>query len=258
MAACPYGRASICFPLSLPAQAALKAIEASSGLPARAAEVAGYTTCKTRAAGASSVRLQLLRGGGSGEEPPEQGAHLVAVRAAGREGWLLGLAGMRTREEGQPDGMEVVILARPDTKLGALMYLSEETLRELMLEGAAVEVRFCRFLLPVQHDCPEQWLRDRLLRLANLVEEAYPAPPSAPDPPPELVRAVLAAAGLAVGLAVGAAAGDRQTVLPADHGNRVSEEELGYWDEEMRLNTRCAATMDGSARLDYFMSHMPA
>ena len=32
------------------------------------------------------------------------------------------------------------------------------------------EVRFVRPLLPVQHDCPEQWLRDRLLRLANLVE----------------------------------------------------------------------------------------
>jgi len=253
MAACPYGKASMCFPLAIPVKAALNVLRDIDEVPVSTAEVAGFTTGKTRAAGADSFRLHLPAADAP-EQVPHQGAHLVALRFKGHESWLPGLAGMRRPQEGSPAGMEVVVLGRPDAKFTALMYLPEDTLVELAPVGSIVEFRLLRFLLPVQHDCPEQWLRDRLLRLANLVEEAFSVY-TAPPPPAEEVRAALQGAGLCFGAEPKERAGP---TLPADTGDRVSQEELGYWDEEMRLNTRCAATMDGGSRMDYFMSHLPA
>lgn len=256
MALCPYGRASVCFPLTVSARAALSALAAAEGLPITEAEVAGYTTEKTRAAGAASVRLHLLGDGAAGSVSWQQGAHLTALRATSGGGWLLGLAGTRRPQEGLPPGLELVVMARPDQKFGSLMYLPEETLRALMPEGSRVELRAVRPLLPVQHDCPEQWLRDRLLKLADIVEVAFSASPAGgPSPPQEKVSQALQQAGL---LLMQDATGLQQLpTLPADTGNRVSPAELGYWEEEMRLNARCAASMEGQARLDHYMSHLP-
>merc|ERR1719436_1752633 len=66
---------------------------------------------------------------------------------------------------------------------------------------APVEVRLLRTLLPVQADCPAQWLRDRLLRLADLVEEAFGGDGSAAidGSGPEELRAALLRAGLRPG-----------------------------------------------------------
>lgn len=139
------------------------------------------------------------------------------------------------------------MLGRPDRTLGAVMYLPEEVLAVLLPSGhpAPAEVRFVRLLLPVQHDCPPQWLRDRLLRLADLVDTTFAGVSQA-----EALAAVCERAGLRLvepGPKLGAGT---HTALPADAGNRISEEELGYWDEEMRWSTRCGASMDGAARLD--------
>lgn len=250
LAPCPYGRASQCFPLSIEASAALAAASGSEDALVLEGIVAGHTTFKTRAAGAESVRLEFSIGASAPE--PEEGAHLIAVRAHGREGWLPGLAGTRRPVERAPLAVEVVVFGRPDGKLASLMYLPESTLREWMPTGAAVELRFIRNLLPVQHDCPEQWLRDRLLRLANLVEDAYSK--SHPRPPGDVLHALARA-----GLRLEGEAARCETVLPAKLSAAEQEEELGYWHEEAKLNTRCAGTMDDShqSRLDELMSHMP-
>lgn len=196
------------------------------------------------------MRLHLLA---PLSRPLEQGSYLVSLRAPNQKGWLLGLAGTRPRIDGPPDGLEVVVLARPDLRCTALMYLPEETLETLAPIGQKVQLRALRPLLPVQHDCPEQWLRDRLLKLADMVEVAFSEGHSAPQP--EVIREALQSAGLHV---VGKTSAKTELpILPADAGNRVSEEELGYWNEEMRLNTRCAASMEGESRLDAYMAHMP-
>lgn len=196
------------------------------------ATVAGYTTQKTREAGAASVRLNV--------RSPESGAHLVLLRARGCGGWLPGLAGTRGSRDGTP-AVEAVVLGRSDVLFTSVMYLGEETLKELFPEGSDIEVRFVELLLPVQHDCPPQWLRDRLLRLADLVETKYASVPRGETLGDALIRA---------GLTFLKPSG-RETALHADAGNRMSEEELGYWNEEMRLNTRCGALMNGTERLDY-------
>eukprot|EP00928_Gymnodinium_smaydae_P085764 TRINITY_DN69374_c0_g1_i1.p1 TRINITY_DN69374_c0_g1~~TRINITY_DN69374_c0_g1_i1.p1 ORF type:complete len:267 (+),score=62.69 TRINITY_DN69374_c0_g1_i1:52-852(+) len=257
-ATCPFGRASLCFPLAVPAKAALAALaaaESEGSSPtdaAAAAEVSGYTTGKTRAAGADSLRVLLLA-----DAPVAPGAHLVTLRAPGQTGWLVGLAGTRqARPDASPDGLEVLVLARPDARFQKVMYLPEATLQDLFPLGSSVPVRFLRPLLPTQHDCPEQWLRDRLLRLANMVEEMYS---SQPETAGHELQVTLERAGLRFVDAADAAAARQKTPLapPADSGDRVSEEELGYWNEEMKWNTRCGASMNGESRLDYFMSHMP-
>merc|ERR1740121_2742032 len=118
--------------------------------------------------------------------------------------------------------MEVVVLARPNNALDTLMYLPEETMRELMPCGGLLDLRMMQFLLPVQHDCPEQWLRDRLLRLADLVEVAY-SEATAEQPGEQEVREALERAGLRLG---DFGDGRSDPALPADTGNRVSQEEL--------------------------------
>lgn len=248
---CQYGRASLVFPMSIPVEAALCVLAASDGLAVAAAEVAGHTTEKTRAAGAETVRLVLR---GERDCGVEQGAHLVAVRAAGRDGWLPGLAGTRRQDDGSPLGLEIVLLARLDAKFKNVMFLPESTLRELMPMGSAVEVRFVQRMLPVQHDCPEQWLRDRLLRLANMVEESF-VDASREVTARDEIRGALHRAGLRFEVEAG---GGKSCVPPADTGNRVSEEELGFWDEEARLNTRCGTYQSGEERLDAYMAHLPA
>merc|ERR1719436_958287 len=68
---------------------------------------------------------------------------------------------------------------------------------------APVEVRLLRTLLPVQADCPAQWLRDRLLRLADLVEETFAGSPEWESAgSPEELHAVLLRAGLRPGAPV--------------------------------------------------------
>eukprot|EP00933_Yihiella_yeosuensis_P005063 TRINITY_DN109486_c0_g1_i1.p1 TRINITY_DN109486_c0_g1~~TRINITY_DN109486_c0_g1_i1.p1 ORF type:complete len:272 (+),score=42.34 TRINITY_DN109486_c0_g1_i1:46-816(+) len=240
MACCPTGRASVCFPLCISSQAAHGVIAAGESLKSVAADVVGLTTVKTFEAGAQSVRLRL-RESLDGVSANEEVAHLVLLRASGSRGWLPGLAGMRQyRLDSEQKAMEVVVLARPDSKMNAVMYLPEATLNELFPSDAGVEVRFLRELLPVQRDCPGQWLRDRLLRLADMVETEFEAVPCGY---PSL-KETLETAGLKI-VQEGHASERQMPVLPADSGDRISPAELGFWNEEMNLNTRCGATVPG-------------
>ncbi|CAE8599913.1 unnamed protein product [Polarella glacialis] len=254
MAYCPYGKASLCFPLSISRDAAMHVLHASESAVTLTADVVGLTTRKTHESGAASIRLELRPHATEIEGPTEQVAHLVAVRVGSgsgnsRSGWLPGLAGMR-RDNDEDGcgcrGMEVIVMARPNSRMDAVMYLPEATLDALFLrtKPGFVEVRLIRELLPVQYDCPAQWLRDRLLRLADMVDTEFEA--YGQSSPRELEE-TLKAAGLVLGAAE-SNSGRTKPELPADAGNRVSQDELGYWDEEMRLNTRCAAGPPG--RLD--------
>jgi len=206
--------------------------------------VTRYTTQKTFAAGACSICLRLQ----GNSLPVEQGAHLITIRSQGCSGWLPGLAGTRSPTLGEEPGIEVVVLGRPDQKLNKVMWLPEPTLSALyplaLGSGAGkVEVRFVKALLPVQHDCPEQWLRDRLLRLCDIVDTAFCA---ADEMQNLTVLDALQSAGLLLGH-------DHNALIagPADKGDRICNEELGYWDEEMKLNVRCGASMDGQVRQDF-------
>eukprot|EP00747_Dinoflagellata_sp_TGD_P164250 gnl/TRDRNA2_/TRDRNA2_183920_c0_seq1.p1 gnl/TRDRNA2_/TRDRNA2_183920_c0~~gnl/TRDRNA2_/TRDRNA2_183920_c0_seq1.p1 ORF type:complete len:264 (+),score=46.86 gnl/TRDRNA2_/TRDRNA2_183920_c0_seq1:76-867(+) len=248
MAVCPYGRASIVFPLCMSGKAALGILAAAEADGAREdaleADVAGYTTQKTREAGAYSVRLELRDGGG---KFPEPGAHLVVIRAPGCEGWLPGLAGTRTSANGGGSpGVEVVVLGRANVHMNAVMYLPESTLTVLYPSQGApspVQIRFLRLLLPVQHDCPPQWLRDRLLRLADMVDVDFSSTDTS-LPGGLTLDAALRRAGV---LLKNQENGDDRAG-PADKGDRISGEELGYWDEEMQFGQRCAGSMDGEQK----------
>eukprot|EP00927_Polykrikos_kofoidii_P053905 TRINITY_DN48428_c0_g1_i1.p1 TRINITY_DN48428_c0_g1~~TRINITY_DN48428_c0_g1_i1.p1 ORF type:complete len:257 (+),score=43.07 TRINITY_DN48428_c0_g1_i1:89-859(+) len=249
---CPYGKASMTFPMAIPADAALAVLSLINNQSiATAGCVEGHTTEKTRAAGAQTVRFGLS--GCVVDNLPEQGAHLVAVRAAGRDGWLPGVAGTRYRECDSSLGIETVIFARPDAKFMSVMFLPEHILRELFPTGTGAEIVFLRRLLPVQHDCPEQWLRDRLLRLANMVEESY-ANPKLAFAPLDRIRDALQRAGLRFDANF---VGPTACVLPADAGDRISDAELGYWKEEAEFNTRCGSMEAGDQRLDMYMACMP-
>lgn len=245
MVSCPFGKASLCFPLSISRAAALGVLEADAE-SALVTNVAGYTTQKTFEAGASSLRLTLHQDALA----PEPGAHLVLVRAAGHRGFLPGLAAPRCGgpKTGTEDGvgLEIVIFGRPNKSWNELMYLPEEVLQNLFPAGNTVELCFVRVLAPVQHDCPPQWLRDRLLRLADGVNTDFLSTCSKVRDIPQELQVMLESAGLQTG-------GDKvvqKIVGPADAGKRVGEDELGYWNEEMALNTRCGATMEGNTRLD--------
>lgn len=235
MAPVSYGRASLCFPLALSSEAWAAALVAETQASAEA-DVSGFTPQKTREAGACTVRLELRPG--SPELAP--GAHLVLIRAAGCDGWLPGLAGTRKPEDNQPPGLEVVVFGRPDKRRQSVMYLPDLTLQALFSTPSAC-VRPVQLLMPVQHDCPGQWLRDRLLRLADAVETEY---------------SKLASSGCDVltalrqgGIEITGEAED-ECVAPSDMGDRISQEELGYWTEEMKTGHRCAGSMDGQGRQD--------
>jgi len=230
----------MCFPLAVSSSTVCGVLQEEQDEGRLLGRVAGYTTNKTRAAGASALRVSFS----SQESAPAPGAYLVTVRADGESGALPGLAAPKCggpHEDGSLSGVEIVVFGRPDASHVRVMYLPEEVLRVLYRLDSEIEVRLLRPLLPVQHDCPEQWLRDRLLRLADGVEGLYQQCQVEVG-----LRDKLEGAGLRLS--------DARTrtplAMPADYGDRVSEEERGYWDEEMRLNTRCDATMDGEARLD--------
>jgi len=235
------------------------------------ATVAGYTTQKTHEAGACSVRLDIQTDSRS-LAPVGAGAYLVALRAKGRAGWLPGIAAPRCGGvESNVSGLEVIVFGRPDANFTALMYLPEDTLRILFpedstgtlstlneddddfdtlseldselgedLAGSAVEVRLIRHLLPVQRDCPPQWLRDRLLRLADIANESFCAAAGFTAGGREELRAALERAGLAL------VEGQAQ-VVPLNGG---SEDELGYWNEEMKSGVHCAAGVEGLGHLE--------
>lgn len=238
---CPYGKASLCFPLAVSGKCAL-------GLLAKApdevicADVLGYTTPLTREAGACSVRIALqLLPKVAIEFPP--GSYAVVLRARGRAGWLPGLANTKHVKDGLL--LEVVVLGRPDARLRAVMYLPEAVLAALWPCGAGLaEVQVLRpALLPQMADCPGQWLRDRLLKLADMLEDNFQAEASK-----DLLDETLTAAGLRLGDAsVGTGA---EAVLPADTGARTDKQELGYWKEEMDYGHLVAASMDGEQRMD--------
>eukprot|EP00929_Paragymnodinium_shiwhaense_P060366 TRINITY_DN30158_c1_g3_i7.p1 TRINITY_DN30158_c1_g3~~TRINITY_DN30158_c1_g3_i7.p1 ORF type:complete len:281 (-),score=48.87 TRINITY_DN30158_c1_g3_i7:115-957(-) len=280
MASCSYGKPSLTFPLSIPAATALALLEASGSQPVATADVTGHGTFKTRAAGAESVRLHVRIAEALATDHsfcrPEPGAHLVALRPQGQEQWLLGLAGTQAGQEADCPSLatEVVVLARPDKACSRFTYLPERTLRSLFPVASGDSpgtcgFRFLRYLKPTQRDCPEQWLRDRLLKLADMVEESVPVQ-QAPALSGARVRAALAGAGLAIDERSPEAVvfpadfaeegeGDAEAVPSGKHPSRISEEELGYWNEEMRLGNRCAGSMDGAQRrLDYLMGHLPA
>jgi len=285
-AACPFGKASRCFPLAIGRDAALgvmAAAESSSlvqqtfkrsatmacthameGMLFRT-DVAGYTTTKTQEAGASSVRLTVR----PGQALSDVGAYLVALRAPGRAGWLPGLAAPRcgggAGDATAPAGLEVVVFGRADVRFSALMFLPEDTLRVLFpnsddgtgipdldddmnddlnedsaefRKGKDVEVLFLRHLLPVQNDCPPQWLADRLLRLADAADEAFSSAGRVVGGLEE-IRCRLERAGL-------------EWVAPEATKVKVekmSEEEMGAWKEEMRSGQVCAAGVE--VRPDY-------
>mmetsp|Transcript_126483 Transcript_126483/g.282744 ORF Transcript_126483/g.282744 Transcript_126483/m.282744 type:complete len:254 (-) Transcript_126483:95-856(-) len=243
MAACPYGKASIVFPLCVSARTALGVLAATEGIPEEPAEVVGYTTDLTTEAGACSVRLSLQR-------PAEEvgwapGNYVAAVRAEGQDGWIPGLANTKHHAGGRL-GLEVVVLGRPSTDLKAAMYLSEATLRALWPCGPGMaQVRLLQpLLMPQMADCPGQWLRDRLLKLADRLEDQFEA--SAPSAGAE---AALGEALRVAGLRLGEGEGS-QIVGPADAGARMDDTELGYWKEEMEHGVHCAGAMEGSVRQD--------
>lgn len=234
MATCPYGKASLVFPLSIPAATGLGIVAAAEGLSKAAAkaDVVGYTTSKVRGAGACSLRLALPSGF---DLPP--GNYVATLRAKGHVGWLAGLANTRHSDTGI--GLEVVVMGRPDQKLRDLMYLPDSTIQELWPKGpGATEVRVLEPVLAKQQaDCPEQWLRDRLLKLADMLSEDSRFKASG-----DLLTS-LESAGLRM------VVGPTETVGPSDSGARIDGEELGYWKEEMDIGHRCGATMDGG-RMD--------
>ena len=75
---------------------------------------------------------------------------------------------------------------------------------------------------PVPSRWFSRWLRDRLLHLCDRLNASEP-PPGAAEAAP--LRAALQRCGLRPG-------GAEVTVAHADRGKRVSQEELGYWQEE--------------------------
>jgi len=231
----------MCFPLAVSSSTVCGVLHEEQDEGCLTGRVAGYTTNKTRAAGAAALRVKF----NSQESAPAPGAYLVTVRVEGQIGALPGLAAPKCggphEDHGTPSGVEIVVFGRPDASHVRVMYLPEEVLRELYRADSQIEVRLLRPLLPVQHDCPEQWLRDRLLRLADGVEGLYQQ---------DQLSGGLQEKLEAAGLKLSAASTRTPLAMPADYGDRVSEEERGYWDEEMRLNTRCDATMNGEARLD--------
>eukprot|EP00419_Tripos_fusus_P054554 CAMPEP_0172803554 /NCGR_PEP_ID=MMETSP1075-20121228/4582_1 /TAXON_ID=2916 /ORGANISM="Ceratium fusus, Strain PA161109" /LENGTH=250 /DNA_ID=CAMNT_0013641997 /DNA_START=30 /DNA_END=782 /DNA_ORIENTATION=+ len=240
MAACPYGKASLVFPLAIPAGAALAAVEATEEIPEVQARVIGYTTPLTSEAGACSVRFAVA-------QPLEcsPGNYLVAVRSKNHVGWLPGLA--NTKHQGEELLLEVVVLGRPDRRLQAVMYLPQETLSALWpcdgSEYGACLRLMKTSLLPQLSDCPGQWLRDRLLKLADMVEVQFK------------VKAGVASAALgaqleAAGLQLVDSLPESMSIGPADKGARIDEQELGYWTEEMDKGHRCAGAMDDSRRQD--------
>lgn len=279
MVNCPFGKASMVFPLAASAEAASLVValaeheaggSVSAGDPLLAlpdltvetegkrclkAQVTGYTTEKSRAAGASTVRVKVETSS-CGDEADRHallaGAHTICIRKEGGPGgWLPGLAGATGLADGSL-GLEVVVLARPDRLFDRVMYLPESVLRSLFPEedGACVEIRVFRTLEPTMQDCPEQWLRDRLLRLADKMETRYEKErhvvfarldgDGVQDPRDWLARAGLRpvqddTAVILDGIGI---------APPADADDRVSPGELGYWQEEADLNARCGAGVD--------------
>lgn len=236
MVECPYGKASICFPLSISRAAALGALDAQDE-GVLSAQVVGYTTQKTFEAGASSLRVKL----NYNSMAPSPGAFLVAVRAPGCQGFVPGLAAPRCggADRNSADcGFEIIIFGRPELTWSELMYLPEEVIRKLFPADASVDVRIVKSLAPVQHDCPPQWLRDRLLRLADGVESMY----SGGNADLSKLRCTLENAGLRP-----VQKGEEYIVPPADVGKRFGEDELGYWTEEAKLNARCGASKEGDS-----------
>ena len=224
---CSYGRASAVFPLSVSAAPAVALLKAASQAPAWRVEVQGYTTALTEEAGACSVRLAVTAN-------LEPGNYAVALQAPGFPGWLPGLGNTRKLADGRL-GLEVVVLARADSRHAAVTYLADETLRRLWPLGEPGHVRVLLPRLMKQlADCPGQWLRDRLLKLANCVEERYDSEPGSGS-----LLEELRSAGLAFVQA------EDEKVAHADEGQRISAAELGYWQEEADLGHRCAGSMDG-------------
>jgi len=229
----------MCFPLAI-CRSSVSGVLDAPDEGSVTAEVVGYTTQKTYEAGASSLRLKVHED----TVGLSLGHSLVAVKASGCAGFLPGIAAPRCGG-GQADdaefGLEVVIFGRPDLAWSGLMYLPEDVNKRLFTLDSAVEVRFVKHLGQVQHDCPPQWLRDLLLRLADRVQTAFTGER---DSVAELQLAVWRA-----GLVPRNEKVEQELVAPADRGNRVGEDELGYWNEEMMLNTRCGASAEGG-RLD--------
>lgn len=240
MVSCPCGKASLLFPLSIRRDAVLAVISQTEDEGHLNTEVVGYTTQKTFEAGANSLRVAV----DSDSLAPAPGAHLVLVRASGQQGFLPGLAAPRcggAADDSKLDGLEIVVFGRPDSHYTAFMYLPENVLQELFPMGTSAEIRMLKLLMPVQHDCPPQWLRDRLLHLADKVVTAFSDERTIISPPSDLQIAFESA-----GLRLDHPGGD-PIVGPADKGQRVGKEELGYWNEEMKLNTRCGASPGGDA-----------
>lgn len=240
MGYCMYGKASLVFPLSVSAHTALGVLAAAEDVPAIGADVIGYTTPLTSEAGACSVRLALQRSHGFQCAP---GNYAVAVRAEGFDGWLPGLA--NTKQTDMDLLMEVVVLGRPDKQFGAVMYLPEDTLTALWpCSSRCAHVRLLQPMLLTQlSDCPGQWLRDRLLKLADMLEVRFR---TGAFSTPAILSKKLQLAGLRLLDTLP----DSVIVGPADRGARVDEQELGYWKEEMDHGHRCAGSMDGNDRLD--------
>jgi len=233
---CTFGKASAVFPLSLSAAAALHMLRQDVQQTLRG-QVKGYTTELTRCAGANSIRFDME------DDMPQTGNLAVLLRAPRCEGWVPGLANSKHLKDGV-SGLEVVVLGRANSSFTALTYLPQETLQQRWPLNSMAEVKVLRpspLMLPLA-DCPGQWLRDRLLHLCDRLEALYGEVGNAPvlevSMAPQLRLAGLHFEGKEV------------MVAPADQGQRVSAEELGYWQEEADKGHRCAGSMEGSERRD--------
>jgi len=233
LVSCPFGKASLSFPLSISRAAALGALN-ERGRRLLNTSVVGYSTCKTFddtfEAGGSAIRVQLVSDGISDVSLLEPGAHAVAVRANGQEGFLVGIAAVRSgssNSETQEPELEIVIFGRPDKNWEELTFLPEDVLQMLLPEGTSADVRVIS-TSSVHTDLPPQWLRDRVLQLADEVNTTWAGTLSRTSP--DELQDALEFAGISP-VSVRQAT---ELPQPADVDKQLGDKELGDWDEEIQ------------------------
>lgn len=235
LVSCPFGKASSSFPLAISRAAALGALS-DRGKMLLNTSVVGYSTCKTFddtfEAGGSAVRVQLASDGISDASLIGVlwgGALAVTVRANGQEGFLVGIAAARSgSSDSEAQELEIVIFGRPDKNWKELTFLPEDVLRMLLPEGTSADVRVIS-TSSVHHDLPPQWLRDRVLQLADEVNTTWAGALSRTSSD-DLQEAVEFAGICPVTV--------RQTTEVGSPAN-PGKEECGDWDEEIQDGIQC-------------------
>lgn len=173
---CSKGSGDFKFSVCVEAARAAAAVAMGSGTTSI---VVGYSTTKTKEAGGASIQLRLEDG------PPVVDACwqnvVVSLRPRSRMAFLPGVgAPLRC---GTTVGLEVIVLARPDSQLQRVTQLTEDTLVKLYPKGDVVDVRILRPLIPYEPRCTVQWLEEHFVNLADFVEAYYGQPRVLPGVP---------------------------------------------------------------------------